>query len=436
VAEDHAHGASALADPPPADSPSEPPGSGAEHATAGTPQDANGPPVTNPLANLARLGRTGHAAKQGAQVTRALKAGQLLLKGKLLFWAAVATGVLLALLAAVLLIAASLAGMPTATQCAAASVATLAPGGGTLVGASEYGGPGDPSTPTDHSASGVALDGHMAFAELGLPSASNPNPYDARNLGMALGYGKALPFFATLRITANGKSVIAEKLDVGGGGPPVGDPPHQRDIDLWWQTAQALGLDPTGSGVWSGLVTVQLVNLPATALTSNTGASPPVTSSCGAMTSAAASASGSTIVQIAQSQLNVYDGGDFCSPYSHGRCEPWCSDFVTWVWQHAGIDIPDYPFSGDIYTWGQRNTQVLAPTATPTPGDAVEFGTGPQNSNTSVHVGIVENVFPNGEITVINGDFAHRVERSGPFQPAQAAANSGSGYPIYAYVVP
>jgi hypothetical protein len=273
----------------------------------------------------------------------------------------------------------------------------------------------------------------MAFAELGLPSASDPNPYDARNLGTALGYGKALPFHTTVQITANGKSVVAEKLDVGEGGPPVGDPPHQRDIDLWWQTAQALGVDPTGSGQWSGLVTVQLVKLPTTPLASEAGTDPPATSSC---STATVSASGSTIVQIAQSQLGVYDGGDFCSPYSHGRCEEWCSDFLVWVWQHAGINIPDYPFSGNVYTWGQHNTQVLPPTATPAPGDAVEFGTGSQSSSTSVHVGIVENVFPNGEITVINGDFDHHVERSGPFAPAQAAANGGSGSPIYGYVVP
>lgn len=392
------------------------------------------PGLTDRLANLARLWRAGNAATQGAQVARALKAGHLLVKGKLLFWVAVVAAALVTLLLTTVAIAAFVGGMPTAAaQCSGAGTATLAPGGGTIVGASEYGGPGDPTTPTDHSSSGVALDGHMAFAELGLPNASDPNPYDARNLGTALGYGKALPFYSTVQITANGKSVVAEKLDVGGGGPPVGDPPHQRDIDLWWQTAQALGVDPSGSGQWSGLVTVQLVNLPTTPLTSEAGADPPATSSCGATT---ANASGSTIVQIAQSQLGVYDGGDFLSPYSHGRREPWCSDFLTWVWQHAGIDIPDYPFSGDVYTWGQHNTQVLPPTATPSPGDAIEFGTGPQRSSTSVHVGIVENVFPNGEITVINGDFDHHVERSGPFQPAEAATESGSDSPVYGYVVP
>lgn len=393
------------------------------------------PKVTDRLANLARLWRAGKSAKQGAQVARALKAGQLLIKGKVLFWVAIVVAALVALFVATMAIAAFMGGMPTAAQCTGSSVAALAPAGGIVVGASEYGGPGDPTTPTDHSASGVALDGHMAFAELGLPPGAS-NPDEASNLGMALDYGKALPFFATVQITANGKSVIAEKLDVGGGGPPVGDPPHQRDIDLWWQTAQALGVDPTGSGQWSGLVTIRLVNLPATALTTGTAeVSPPDASGCNT-TATNTTASGATIVQIAQSQLRVYDGGNFCSPYSHGRCEPWCSDFLTWVWQHAGIDIPDYPFSGDVYTWGEHNTQVQPPTATPAPGDAVEFGTGPQNKFTSVHVAIVEQVFPNGEITVINGDFNHHVRRSGPFQPSQAALDSGSGSPIYGYVEP
>ena len=135
------------------------------------------PKVTDRLANLARLWRAGKTAKQGAHLAQAVKAGTLAIKGKVLFWAAVVIGMLLVLLAAVLLIAASVSsGTASASQCAEASTATLAPGGGTVVGATEYGGPGDPTTPTDHSSSGGALEGHMALAELGLPSASDPNP--------------------------------------------------------------------------------------------------------------------------------------------------------------------------------------------------------------------------------------------------------------------
>jgi hypothetical protein len=365
-------------------------------------------------------------------MAQAVKAGTLVIKGKVLFWVAVVVAALVALFVATVAIAAFLGGMPTAAQCGGASAATLAPAGGTVVGASEYGGPGDSTTPTDHSSSGVALDGHMAFAELGLPSASDPNPFDARNLGTALGYGKALPFHTTVQITANGKSVVAEKLDVGEGGPPVGDPSHQRDIDLWWQTAQALGVDPTGSGQWSGLVTVQLVNLPTTTLASSAGANPTATSSCSATTTATASASGSTIVQIAQGQLGTRETANNCNPY--GPCEAWCSLFLTWVWEHAGINIPRLGYSGDVYKWGQAHSQVLPPTATPAPGDAVEFGTGP-NSGESEHVGIVEQVFPNGEITMISGNWGNEVGRAQPFQPAQAAS-SGMPGPIYGYVVP
>jgi hypothetical protein len=148
------------------------------------------------------------------------------------------------------------------------------------------------------------------------------------------------------------------------------------------------------------------------------------------------SALGAKIVQIAQSQLNVYDGGSYCSPYSQGRCELWCSDFLTWVWERAGVTIPISPGSQEVYRWGQAHPRVLSPTATPEPGDAVEFGSGPESTGTSTHVAIVEKVFPNGEITIINGDFDHHVERTGPFQPAQAVADSGAKHPIYGYVVP
>jgi|GEM_PF-5979220 len=101
---------------------------------------------------------------------------------------------------------------------------------GGLVGASVFGGPGDPSTGTvgyrgDH------LPGKMAYAEL--------------DMGLALG---SLPYKQKLKITHGGKSVIAEKLDIGAGGGPVQG--HHRAIDLWYQTAAKLGI----SGL--GLVTI------------------------------------------------------------------------------------------------------------------------------------------------------------------------------------
>jgi beta-N-acetylhexosaminidase len=561
-----------------------------------------------------------------------------LAKAKILLWAAAAFAVLIAVGLLFLIVVGMTAGMPTQSDCGASATAaadTLAPGGGIVVGASEYGGPGDPTTSGDKGAYIAHLTGHMAYAELGLSGSQS-----ASKIGDALGLGKALAPHAKLQITANGRSVIAEKLDVGGGGGPVGSPPHERVIDLWYQTAAELGLDTTGSGQWSGLVTIKLVEGQAatqpsgepvassTEPTGGSGAPPqpqisenfipfgqkrkdemraysirhygidsyqlkepkvivehftetttwqeayntfapdvpdselhelPGTTShfiidqsgvihqvlplnlmgrhtvglnytaigiemvgmsdqeilnrpselnaalaltrwlqwkYGISTSnvighnesltspfhheniarlrtqthsdwnkadmdifrsklayepssnptavtAPVSAvgceqepeetgdTGETIVQIAQGQLGTKETGENCSPY--GPCQPWCSDFLTWVWKRAGINIPRLSYSGEVYEWGETHTQVLPATATPAPGDAVEFGTGPKKSE---HVGIVEKVFANGEILMISGNWNNEVARSQAFQPAQAAATSGSHYPIYGYVVP
>ena len=110
-------------------------------------------------------------------------------------------------------------------------------GGGDVVGASTYGGPGDP-TSGDHGAYGP-LPGHFAFAELSNNYGAPINDLDFSALGH-------LPPHTLLQVTYNGRSLIAEKLDIGGGGPPVGDPPAARRIDLWYETAAALGFEGVG----------------------------------------------------------------------------------------------------------------------------------------------------------------------------------------------
>jgi TP901 family phage tail tape measure protein len=99
-------------------------------------------------------------------------------------------------------------------------------GAGDLVGASYYGGPTDGVSGTV-GAAGVSLPGKMSFAELAM--------------GEALG---GLPFHTKLKIGYNGKSVVAEKLDIGLGGDDVGG--HNRAIDLWYETANAIGMPGTG----------------------------------------------------------------------------------------------------------------------------------------------------------------------------------------------
>ncbi len=145
------------------------------------------------------------------------------------------------------------------------------------------------------------------------------------------------------------------------------------------------------------------------------------------------------IVSIADSQVNADpDRGYFCNPY--GPCEEWCALFATWVWQRAGVPIPSYPFTGDIYGWAAANTGVLPPNATPVAGDAVLYGTGPWSTASSVHVGLIVETWLDGAVVTIEGDAgpgptgALAVVINGPYLPAES--EDYNGFPIYALAQP
>jgi len=173
-----------------------------------------------------------------------------------------------------------------------------------------------------------------------------------------------------------------------------------------------------------------------------TATSPPLaqpvsTSQCSASTLTPEAASSSQIVRVAESQLGQgeHPEGSNCTIY--GPCEEWCSLFAAWVWQHAGVPLPGstalYGYSGSLYTWTREHGgRVLPPTATPAPGDAVFYGNGPSES---AHVGIVQHVYPDGQISTIEGNYANHVNHIGPFLPAQAT-NAGETAPIYGYAQP
>ncbi|MDQ6822529.1 MAG: hypothetical protein M3076_19720 [Actinomycetota bacterium] len=124
----------------------------------------------------------------------------------------------------------------------------LAPAGsGQLVGATEYGGPGDPSS-GEVGASGQNLLAHPdSYAELGGYSFQT-----ATSLG-------GLRYLTPLRVSWGSHSAIAYKRDFGFGGGPIGGLP--RVIDLWWQFSSRLGI-PYNNGLWSG--PVRLDRAPAT----------------------------------------------------------------------------------------------------------------------------------------------------------------------------
>ena len=111
------------------------------------------------------------------------------------------------------------------------------------------------------------------------------------------------------------------------------------------------------------------------------------------------------------------------------------------VWEpdfFAGVGIPRYPFTGSIYKWAAARGLALSPAARPEAGEMVLYGTGPQNAFTSVHVGIVAQVWPDGAITTIEGDSGpeptghYAVTINGPFLPAFSQQYNDT--PVYAFV--
>ena len=152
-------------------------------------------------------------------------------------------------------------------------------------------------------------------------------------------------------------------------------------------------------------------------------------------------ASSASITAIAASQVEGdpdLGQGAYCNPY--GPCEAWCALFATWVWHQAGVPIPSYPFTGSIYSWAAGNSRLLAPWMIPAPGDAVLYGTGPQSTASSVHTGIVAQVWPDGAIVTVEGDAGPApsgqlsVIINGPFLPVDS--NGENGFPVYAFAQP
>ncbi len=158
---------------------------------------------------------------------------------------------------------------------AGGAIALGPPGSGAVAGATEYGGPGDPSS-GEVGASGQNLIQHPdSYAELGGLTFQT-----ATMMG-------GLAYMTPLRITWGDHSAIAYKRDFGLGGGPIDGVP--RAIDLWWQFAGALRI-PYDDGQWSG--TVQLERPPDTGSAALLGEAPAPGAAAGPGSAAAAPGEG------------------------------------------------------------------------------------------------------------------------------------------------
>src|SRR5947209_5832588 len=129
-------------------------------------------------------------------------------------------------------------------QCAASganSIVVEPSGTGERVGATEYGGPGDPSSGITGASGANLLQHPDSYAELG-----------GLTFQTATAMG-GLPYMTPLRVSWGRGSAIAYKRDFGLGGGPIAGLP--RVIDLWYQLAERIGI-PYEDGLWSGPVKV------------------------------------------------------------------------------------------------------------------------------------------------------------------------------------
>jgi hypothetical protein len=149
---------------------------------------------------------------------------------------------------AFVLLAVVLGLLPGGSECSAStggpagSITLGPPGTGQLVGATEYGGPGDRRSGVTGARGDNLVQHPDTYAELGGITWQTAT---------AMG---GLPYMTPLRVTWASHSAVAYKRDFGlGGGPVAGRP---RVIDLWWQFAERLGV-PYQDGLWSGPVRIE-----------------------------------------------------------------------------------------------------------------------------------------------------------------------------------
>jgi hypothetical protein len=131
---------------------------------------------------------------------------------------------------------------PAGAAAIAAGIVLGPPGTGQLVGATEYGGPGDPSSGIVGSSGANLVELPDSYAELG-----------GGTFQTATAMG-GLPYLTPLRVTWGDRSAIAYKRDIGLGGGPIDGLP--RVLDLWWELAGRLGI-PYEDGLWSGPVKIE-----------------------------------------------------------------------------------------------------------------------------------------------------------------------------------
>ena len=115
--------------------------------------------------------------------------------------------------------------------------------------------------------------------------------------------------------------------------------------------------------------------------------------------------------------------------------------FATWAWEQAGIPIPRYAFTGDIYELGRRQRRRPAADRHARRGRRRPLRHRARRApHTSVHVGIVTQVWPDDAIMTVGRRLGPGPRRL-PLGRARRSVPPGglelyNGTPIYAFAQP
>jgi hypothetical protein len=88
---------------------------------------------------------------------------------------------------------------------------------------------------------------------------------------------------------------------------------------------------------------------------------------------------------------------------------PWCAYFVSWLGQQTGNPLGEsgqgFGRVDDVYAWAQSTGRAVpnGPGATPQPGDLIVW---------DEHIGMVEQVLPDGRVQTIEGNSSNQVKRN------------------------
>ncbi|QIZ38401.1 CHAP domain-containing protein [Saccharopolyspora sp. ASAGF58] len=135
------------------------------------------------------------------------------------------------------------------------------------------------------------------------------------------------------------------------------------------------------------------------------------------------------ILDNARKHIGYHEGPDNQNKWGPTG-QPWCSYFATSMWREAGVDIPKYGYTGDVYKWGEQQGTAYGQSdllKNAQPGDALLFGTGSGHGQ-SEHIGLIEKVEGN-KITTIEGNSSDQVARRTYTLPKDADRFYGGVHP-------